>query len=206
MHGDELRSLGRSLDRDLFDLADPTYVVLVVERARLERRPLLRQQGAARPHVRHRDRGTQGENREVVFRMSPVVLLSPHLADLRPCRHVDAGLRVVAARLPTTFRARHATGSIELGSRLTEVPDVSVHILRVPIGRPLFEPPCKKEPVANAGATNALDRLRLAGDAEDVLRDLAVLDAAIDEGGTRNQWEPGVVDPANEIPRGRLEA
>src|SRR6476660_10255317 len=105
MHGDELRSLGRSLDRDLFHLTDPTYVVLVVERARLERRPLLRQQGVTRPHVRHGDRSAHAENREMILRVSAVVLLPPNLAHLRPCRHVDAGLRAVAARLPTTFRA-----------------------------------------------------------------------------------------------------
>src|SRR5881394_3930211 len=74
-HVRKLPALVAALDRLLLREADAVDVELVVERVRLERRPLLRQQRVRRRGVRQHDRRRRAQHREVVLRVTLEILL-----------------------------------------------------------------------------------------------------------------------------------
>src|SRR4051794_27142638 len=92
--------LDPALHRLLEDGADPAHVVLVVDHAGLERRPLLGEErrrggGGGRLHA-----GGERADPEVVLGLALEVLLPRRLTDARVHRHVDARPRAAHARLP----------------------------------------------------------------------------------------------------------
>src|SRR5438128_1126202 len=117
--------------------------------------------------------------------MAPVELLAPRLAYRRARRHVDPGDRPVSAGLPGALGACDPSLPIELGRRLAEVPDVAGLVLRVPVGRPLTEPPVEVEAVVDDDARDTLDQLGRVQDCDDVAGGVAILRAAVDKDGAR---------------------
>src|SRR6185436_16263789 len=120
------------------------------------------------------------EDPEAVLGVAREELLPAALPDVRVGGHEDAGDRAFAACLPAALGGLDAAVAPELGGRLAEVPDVAVPVLGVPVLGSLLEPPAQEEPVADHGAANAFDRLRLRGDPEDVAGGLTVLDSPVD--------------------------
>src|SRR6266516_3082074 len=163
---DELVPLVAALLGLLEHRADAPDVELVVDDARLERRPLLREQ-----HLRGSMRADGAEERDAL-----VVVLPAGLADARVRRHVDARLRAVHARLPGALGAGDAAVPVELSRVLAEVPDVALGVLAVPVRRALLEAAAYVEPVAHGGAGDSVDRLRPVENSDHVTGTLAVLD------------------------------
>src|SRR3954452_24500630 len=94
-NGDELVALATASLGLLEHSPDAANVHLVVEHARLERRPFLCEQDALRP--RGRGRADKRYDPEMVLGLALIDLLPPRLADARVLRHVDAGPRAVDA-------------------------------------------------------------------------------------------------------------
>src|SRR5205807_10540794 len=99
-----------------------------------------------RRDVRNLHRGAEADDPEVVLRVALVVLLPRRLADPRMPREVDARHRAVPAGLPRSLRALDVPVLVELRGCLSEVPDVAVPVLGVPVGRALLEPPAQIQP------------------------------------------------------------
>src|SRR6185312_16964623 len=118
--------------------------------------------------VRHRDSRRKAQHREVVFGMTLVELLAERLSYPRVGRHENAGVRAVDAVEPASLAARDVPGLGQLGRVLTEVPDVAVDVLRVPVLRSFGEMSHRIEAVIDLGANDAVDRLRPGRDGEDV--------------------------------------
>src|SRR5205085_6479336 len=158
-----------------------------------ERRPLLRQERAARRHVRRLDVRAQAEDFEVILGLVLVVLLATGLAHLRMRRHVDPGFRAVATGLPRALPARDMPVRVELGGILAEVPDVAGLVLRVPVARSLLEAAAEVQAVADDDALGTRARLLLVPDRDDVTRRLSVLHASVHVRRPRPQREPRIV-------------
>src|SRR5207302_4895797 len=126
---------------------DAPAVDLLVEDARLERRPL----------VGHDRRGAHADDTEVILGLSLEVFLPPGLPDVRLWGEVDPRLRAVSARAPGALPVPHRAVPGELGRVLAEVPDVPGAVLRVVVARPLLEPAGLVEPVGDDRARRALD-------------------------------------------------
>src|SRR6266576_4877168 len=185
-HVGKLPPFVAALDRLLPHEAGAAHVELVVEGVGLERRPLLRQEGAAR----------ESDHREVVLRVTLEVLLPERLADLRMRRHEDARPCAVDACLPGSLAARDLAGPVQLRGGLAEIPDGAAGVLRVPVGRPLREATVEVEAILDRGAADAPDDLRAVGHGDGVTTAFAVLLTRVDERRARIQREPRIRDLA----------
>src|SRR5207302_10227487 len=168
-----------AFDRGLLHGADSAHVVLVVEDARLERRPLLREERAARGDVRDAHGGGERHDLKVILRMSLVVLLAGALADAWMSWDVDAGLRAVRTGEPRALATGDVTIRVQFRRRLTEVPHVSLFVLRVPIRGAFFEVPSLEESVVHLGRADTGNQPRPNDHGDDVARRLSVLHAAV---------------------------
>src|SRR5256885_8273899 len=119
--------------------ADPAHVVLGVDDARLQRRPLLRLQ----------ERAVLAEDPEVVLGVALVELLLAGLSDLGMRGHEDAGPRAVLAGLPGPRGIRQAAVLVEGTGGLAVVEDVAATVLRVPVRGLLRQLAMQVEPVAD---------------------------------------------------------
>src|SRR5437763_2300115 len=140
----------------------------------------------------------------MVLGLTLVVLLPPALADSRVRREVDTGDRALRPGPPGSGDRPDLAVLVELRGLLSEVPDVPCGVLRVPIGRALLELAFEVEVVLDDLAADAIDHRRLVHDANHVARPLAVLDAAIDQRGSRLQREPCVVHARDVADAGRV--
>src|SRR3954452_15290248 len=96
-HAGQMEVLVAALQRALADLADAARVDLLVEHARLDRRPLVRRHPL--PGQRH--------DLEVVLGVALEGLLPVTAPDARSRRHEDAGPGTAHAGLPRAFAALH---------------------------------------------------------------------------------------------------
>src|SRR5204863_7384457 len=120
--GDELGVLVSAALGVLEDGADAAHVHLVIERPRLEGRPL---RGEERDVVAPADHGAEAaDDPEVVLGVAPVELLPPGLTGSGMRRHVDARSGAADAGGPRALGARDVAARVELGGPLAEVPDV----------------------------------------------------------------------------------
>src|SRR3954469_4938321 len=180
---------------------DAADVHLVVHNARLERRPLLREQGV---RFARRSHGTEeSDDLEVVFGVPFQELLWPALAEPGVAGDVHAGFGAGDSRLPGALGAGDVAMCVELGGVLAEVPDVAVGILAVPVGGALFEPTLHVEAVVDRDTGDAFDHPGLVGDRDEVSGPLPVLHARIHPAGALQKGEPRVVHARAETRRRR---
>ena len=96
------------------------------------------------------------------------------MPDAGMCGHVDTRTSPVDPRLPRALGARDSAVLVEFGRVLTEVPNVAVRVLAVPVGRPLSKTTADEEAVADDDTRHPGDRLRGSPDGDDVARGLTV--------------------------------
>ena len=173
----------------------------MVEDARLQGRPLLGEHRVVRRGVRSGRRRVQAEHPEVVCCLPLVELLLRGLADLRVREHEEARLRAVDARLPRSARARDVPVLGELGGVLTEVPDVALLVLAVPLGRALLEVAAQIQAILDHHARDTGDQLGPVRDGEHLARGVAVLRTAVHVRRAGNERVPGVVHARAEVSR-----
>src|SRR3954462_7940167 len=153
-HGHELQPLGRPLGAALGHEPDAAHVELVVDDARLERRPLARLERAERA-VGHGQRHAAADDPEAILGVAGEVLLVERVPDARVRGHDHALPRAPDAGAPRALGALHAAVHVELARRLAEVPDGAGAVLGVPVGGVLGEPAGEVEAVAHHAAADA---------------------------------------------------
>src|SRR4051794_2258382 len=118
--------------------------------------------------------------------------------------HKDARLRAIHARLPRPFSADDSALAVVLGGALTDVPDVAVVVLRVPVQSVLGKSAVKRRRVLDHGRDYSVDEPRTPGYVKDVCSMLAILHALVDEGCAGCERKPRIVDRVSaEV--GRIE-
>src|SRR5262249_6766775 len=143
----------------LHDHADAADIELVVERPGLDGRPLPGEERVRTP--RSGDGREQPDDPELVLGVALVELLAARLADVRVGGHVDAGARPRGAGFPRSLGARTLAVHVELGRVLAEVPDVSVRVLAVPVGRALAKLAGEVEAIQHDRTRDTVDRADL---------------------------------------------
>src|SRR5262245_7796056 len=133
-HGNQRHPLDATLDQEALHLADAASVVLLLDNAALERRPVTRLQRVAEASIRRRHRHTGAQHAADVLSMALVVLLPVRVADARPAFHDDPGPCTVDAGLPRAVVA-NPLAVLAVVRVLAEVPDVAALVLCVPVVR-----------------------------------------------------------------------
>src|SRR5919197_3559959 len=200
-HADELDLLVVPAHRVLLDVADAGDVPLPLGYTGVELRGRLDgEQGGLVQAVRDGDGAAGPENAGLIESVARVVLLAVRLALPRLAGHDDAGLRAVDSRLPGIARPAELA-VLDLARVLAHVPDVAGLVLGVPVEGSLDRLAPRGDGVANDGAANAQDRLRLPGDDHVVrLGSLPVLGhALVVKSGARLEREVAVVDRGDEV-------
>src|SRR5439155_11472690 len=132
--------------------------------ARIQGAPLLRHEQAAKAPVRDAESPVEAEHLRFVFRYAGGDLLVVAIAHAGLSLHDDSRLRAVHPGPPRAFRADDVAGRIELRRVFPEVPDVTLAVLSVVVGRSFNEHAVFVCVISNDGANDAQDVLLAKGD------------------------------------------
>src|SRR6185436_9718536 len=177
------RELLALCDGLLLDHADaaavPLQLILLVDRAVLEREQRPLEKAVRRPHG-----AAAAEHLGLVHGVPGRVLLPVGITAVRVGEHDDAGLAVADAGLPGPV-VLHPASVLEVARVLAEVPDVPLLVLRVPVEGALLGLALREDPVQDHCGLDSHDALlpMRHPDRVELARLAVVTDASVAENG-----------------------